>query len=198
MSHQLIGKISTAGDAEAELIARARAGDRDAFAALYTNHREDVYGYLVVRTRDRHLAEDLTQDVFVRALRRLETFGGRGANFAAWLTTIARNLHVDHVRSHRVKREVPVAELPEGDARDRSAETSALRELDIAEATETVATAMRVLTTPQRQCVRLRFFDDLSVRETADRMGKHLNAAKTLQHRALRGMQRFLTAEETA
>jgi len=199
VSQQVNVKIR-AGGAEPELVARARAGDREAFAALYTEHRKDVYRFLVRRTGDRRLAEDLTQEVFLRALRRIETFSGRrtGGGFGAWLAVIARNLHLDHLKLSRVQREVPVAEMADGDARDRSAEASALRELDIAEAAETVTAAMAVLTPYQRECVRLRYFEDLSVPETAARLGKGIGATKTLQFRAMRLMQSALASEEVA
>ncbi|WP_282795147.1 sigma-70 family RNA polymerase sigma factor [Streptomyces sp. CC224B] len=199
MSHQLIGKISPLGGAEPELIRRARTGDREAFALLYNAHRENVYRYLVHRTRDRHLAEDLTQEVFVRALRKIETFAWRGTNFAAWLTIIAKNLHLDYVRKPRVQREIPVAGMHDTDAaRDRSTEASVLRELSVAEAAVTVAAAMRSLTPAQQRCVRLRFLHELSVQETADRMGKQVNAVKSIQHRAMKGMQRALASAEVS
>ncbi|MGH1553105.1 BN159_2729 family protein [Streptomyces sp. L7] len=61
-------------------------------------HYHLVYGFLLVRTRNRHLAEDLTQEVFVRALRRIDVFTWQGTAFAAWLTTIAKNLYLDEPR----------------------------------------------------------------------------------------------------
>ncbi|MGI5196532.1 RNA polymerase sigma factor [Streptomyces sp. CA-288835] len=200
MSTQANPKISPPGGATTELVDRAHAGDREAFATLYNDHYSTVYRFLFSRTRDRHLAEDLTQEVFVRALRRIDTFDRRrtGGGFGAWLSVIARNLHLDHLKLHRVQREFPVAELHDSHTRDRSAESSALRELDIAEAKETVAAAMQVLNPYQRQCVRLRFLEELSVPETASRMGKGVGAVKTLQFRSLRLMEQALTSEEAA
>ncbi|MFF5594454.1 RNA polymerase sigma factor [Streptomyces althioticus] len=55
-------------------LTRARTGDPEAFAFLYREYRGTVYGYLLARTRDRHLAEDLTQEVFARALRNISGF----------------------------------------------------------------------------------------------------------------------------
>ena len=56
-----------------------------------------MHGFLLVRTRNRHLAEDLTQEVFTRALRRIDAFSWQGTAFAAWLTTIAKNLYLDEL-----------------------------------------------------------------------------------------------------
>ena len=196
MSTQVNGMIMAGGTPEPELIVRARAGDRTAFAALYTAHRDTVYRYLYNRTRDRNLAEDLTQDVFVRALSRLETFSApRSSGFAGWLSTIARNIHLDYVKLARVRLESLVDDVEEATCdHDRSAELSAMRELDIAEATHTVAAAMRDLTPYQRQCVELRFLEGLTVPETAARLDKGIGAVKTLQFRAMGIMRRTLTA----
>ncbi|MEU3096590.1 RNA polymerase sigma factor [Streptomyces sp. NPDC006967] len=189
-------KITSAGGTGTELVARAVAGDREAFAALYNEYRGEVFTNLYSRTRDRGLAEDLTQDVFLRALRRLETFSGpRASGFAGWLAVIARNIHLDHVKLARTRLEVPVAEMLDNDQLDRSAEASALRDLDVADATETVAYAMRTLNQAQRECVRLRFFEGLSVPETAAKLGKATGATKTLQFRAMEKMRAELAAE---
>lgn len=188
--------ITPPGGSGTELVTRAVAGDRDAFAVLYNEYRDEVFGYLYNRTRDRGLAEDLTQDTFLRALRRLETFSGpRASGFAGWLAVIARNIYFDHVKSARARLEVPVAEMLDVDQRDRSAEASALRDLDVAEAAETVAYAMRTLNTAQRECIVLRYFEGLSVPETAARLGKGIGATKTLQYRATQNMRAELAAE---
>ncbi|MEU0199176.1 MULTISPECIES: RNA polymerase sigma factor [unclassified Streptomyces] len=197
MPHKVNGKVRAGG---AELVAQACAGDRTAFAALYAKHYDDVFGFLYNRTRgDRQLAEDLTQDVFLRALRRLETFNSpRSSGFAGWLIVIARNIHLDHVKSAPVRLEVTVGEMADGDRRDRSAEASALRELEVAEAAESVEAALAVLNPYQRECVRLRFLEGLSVPETAARLGKGIGATKTVQFRALQQMRNTLTAEAVA
>ena len=197
MPHKVNGKVRAGG---AELIAQACAGDRAAFAALYAQHYDDVFGFLYNRTRgDRPLAEDLTQDVFLRALRRLETFNSpRSSGFAGWLMVIARNIYLDHVKLARTRLEVTVGEMVDGDERDRSAEASALRELDIADAAETVEAALAALTPYQRECVRLRFLEDMSVPETAARLGKGIGATKTVQFRALQQMRSNLTAQAVA
>ncbi|MGW0163625.1 RNA polymerase sigma factor [Streptomyces sp. NPDC003343] len=193
MSVQVTAKISPPGG-PGELVTRAIAGDRDAFATLYNDHRAEVYRYLVNRTRDRHLAEDLTQDVFLRALRRIETFRHQqtGGGFNGWLMTIARNLHTDHLKKARVQREVPVGDVFEADEFDPSAEEAGLRQLEIVEASRTVAAGMTALNPYQQTCIRLRYFEELSVPETAARMGKGIGAVKTLTFRSLRLMEQAL------
>lgn len=187
-------------DTAAALVARAKAGDRDAFARLYVAHYDEVYRFLLYRTRSKHLAEDLTQDVFVRALRRMETFRPLPeGTFVGWLMTIARNILIDHFKSGRSRLEVLADEFFDADELLDSAESDALRELEAIEAAETVAMAMTRLNDNQRRCLQLRFFEDLSIGETAERMGKNHGAVKTLTFRAVQSMQHALAeAEEVA
>jgi RNA polymerase sigma-70 factor (ECF subfamily) len=187
-------------DTAAALVARAKAGDRDAFARLYAAHYDEVYRFLLYRTRSKHLAEDLTQDVFVRALRRMETFRPLPeGTFVGWLMTIARNILIDHFKSGRSRLEVLADEFFDADELLDSAESDALRELEAIEAAETVAMAMTRLNDNQRRCLQLRFFEDLSIGETAARMGKNHGAVKTLTFRAVQSMQHALAeAEEVA
>ncbi|MEV5606973.1 sigma-70 family RNA polymerase sigma factor [Streptomyces sp. NPDC052225] len=198
MKPQASRKISPLGGPEPELVAAARTGDRDAFATLYNDHRDRVFRYVLLRTRDRALAEDLTQDTFVRALRRFETFTWQGREVGAWLYTIARNLITDHYKARRTQSEVPVAEMSDEDEIVPSAEDGALRHLEIVEARETIAFAMLALTDGQRSCVRARFFEDLSVEETATVMGRKAGAVKTLQYRAVQAMHLALTDQAVA
>ncbi|MFJ5638706.1 RNA polymerase sigma factor [Streptomyces sp. NPDC093223] len=190
MSSQANAKISP-------VVAQAVAGDRDAFAALYNDHHVVVSRYLYSRTKDSLLAEDLTQETFLRALRRIDTFQHMPttAGFLGWLFVIAKNLHLDHLKLYRTRCETPVAE-PLGDyRRDHSAgaEESAFREMAIVEARESVTAAMNQLTPYQRQVIELRFFEELSGPETAARLGKRLGAVKTAQFRAMSVMEQALT-----
>ncbi|MFC7909009.1 RNA polymerase sigma factor [Streptomyces nigra] len=198
MNHQANAKITPPRAAVPELVARAAAGDRDAFGTLYNEHYDVVFASLARKTGDRTLAEDLTQEVFVRALRRISTFTApRGGGFEGWLMVIARNIFLDHVKSARSRLEVPVAELFDGGL-DRSAEASALREMDAADAAETVTSAMRSLTPYQRKCIGLRYMDELSVPEVAAVMGKGEGAVKTLTFRAMTTMRQALAHQEVA
>ncbi|MGW2047920.1 RNA polymerase sigma factor [Streptomyces sp. NPDC001858] len=181
---------ATPGDRpEPELVARARSGDREAFAALYDEHYRVVYGYLFVRTRDRHLAEDLTQDAFARALSRIDAYTWQGTAFVAWLITIAKNLYLDELGRGRTRLETPVAEFHDFRQPGRAAESLALRELEAVEAHETVRTVLHSLNDHQRHCVELRFLDELTPAETAQAMGRSVGAVKTLTYRALRQLR---------
>ncbi|ELP65428.1 sigma-70 family RNA polymerase sigma factor [Streptomyces turgidiscabies] len=204
MSAQANAKISATGGLTAALVAKAGAGDRDAFATLYNEHRVPVYRFLRTRGCDEQLAEDLTQDTFVRALGRIGTFAERpnSGGFGGWLYTIARNLHTDHCRASRTKCEVAVAEIFETDERCDSAESSALRLLDAAEAAATVRAAMGSLPGAHQECLRLRFLEELPLKDAATRLDRTTGAVKTLTDRAKIGMRasvrRALAAEAVA
>ncbi|MFJ5778208.1 RNA polymerase sigma factor [Streptomyces sp. NPDC093094] len=174
---------------EPALVARAREGDREAFALLYREHYRGVYRYLLFRTRDRHLAEDLAQEVFVRALRGIGGFAWQGSAFAAWLTTIARNLYLDELGRSRTRRETPVAEPHDPVRRACGADSPPVRELEAVEACEAVQRALMTLSPPQRHCLELRFLGELSPEETAREMGRTVGAVRALTHRAMRQLR---------
>ncbi|MGW5176683.1 sigma-70 family RNA polymerase sigma factor [Streptomyces sp. NPDC004082] len=187
--------VSTPPDRpEPELLARARTGDREAFAALYDQHYRQVYGYLLVRTHNKHLAEDLTQEVFTRALRRIGSFTWQGTAFAGWLATIAKNLYLDELTLGRTRLETAVAEFHETHCTGPGTESLALRELEAIEAQETLHSVLHTLNAHQRHCLELRFLSEMSAQETALAMGRSVGAVKTLTYRALRNLREVTQA----
>src|SRR6059058_3318177 len=107
------------------LVERAQKGDRDALEELYLIHFDRIYSYLRVSVGNRHDAEDLTTQTFLRMLESIGRFRWQSAPFSAWLFRIAHNLAVDHFRTRRrvlVEDEVPE---PSGEE-ESSAEERAL------------------------------------------------------------------------
>ncbi|MFF9312204.1 sigma-70 family RNA polymerase sigma factor [Streptomyces sp. NPDC014748] len=195
MKHQATALISPPGGEVTDLATRAAGGDREAFAALYNEHRDVVYLFIARRTGDRLLAEDLTSETFIRALRRIDTFSAdrSSGRVGAWLVTIARNLISDHFKSARVQRELLVSDIhDDAVATVRSAETVALRNADYAELVGDLKAAMDALNSYQRATVRMRFLEGLSGPETAARLGKTSMAVKMAQHRAMAVMQQTI------
>ncbi|MCO6004369.1 sigma-70 family RNA polymerase sigma factor [Actinoallomurus purpureus] len=177
-----------AGDQDelCELVLRARAGESDAFAALYDRYVDLVYRYVYYRVGTHPLAEDLTSETFLRALRRMSVFTWQGKDFGAWLVTIARNLVLDHFKSSRYRMEICTAEPDEGDRWEEGPERAVLDSFTH----RALFSAVRDLGSEQRECVVLRFLHGLSVAETALVMGKNSGAVKALQHRAVRSLAR--------
>ncbi|WP_436774148.1 ECF subfamily RNA polymerase sigma factor, BldN family [Yinghuangia sp. YIM S09857] len=170
------------------LVELAQDGDGEAFAQLYDNYLDTVYRYIYYRVGGRAIAEDLTSETFLRALRRIGTFTWQGRDFGAWLVTIARNLVADHFKSSRFRLEVTTGEMLDANEVEASPEDCVLESLSNA----ALLDAVRRLNPQQQECVTLRFLQGLSVAETARIMGKNEGAIKTLQYRAVRTLARLL------
>jgi len=84
---------------EQALVQRVLDGDTEAFAAIYSNYRDVIQNYLERRCASIHLAEDITQETFIRALNKLDKFQDLGKGLAPWLTTLAHNTLINHIRS---------------------------------------------------------------------------------------------------
>lgn len=173
------------------LVQLAQEGDGEAFGQLYDAYSDTVYRYIYYRVSQKPLAEDLTSETFLRALRRISTFTWQGRDFGAWLVTIARNLVADHFKSSRYRLEVPTGEMLDSDQTESSPEDSVLAYLS----NKALLDAVCQLNSQQQECVTLRFLHGLSVAETAKIMGKNDGAIKTLQYRAIRTLARLLPAD---
>lgn len=174
------------------LVALAKGGDGEAFGLLYRAYVDVVFRYVLVRVGDRALAEDLTAETFVRALRRISTFTWQGKDIAAWFVTIARNLVVDNARSARFRLEVSIPNPGEVDPRVAGGpDAEVLRRLRDAR----LLAAVRALKPEQAECVVLRFLQGLSLAETALVLGRSEGAVKQLQIRAVQSLRRQLGDE---
>jgi RNA polymerase sigma-70 factor (ECF subfamily) len=173
------------------LVQLAQAGDAEAFGQIYEEYVDVVYRYLYVRCGSHHLAEDLTAETFVRALRRLDSFTWTGKDIAAWFVTIARNLVLDHTKSARFRMEVATAELLDPDEHADAPEAEVLHRMRDRRLLE----AVKDLKAEQQECIVLRFLQGLSLAETAAVMGRKENAVKQLQLRAVRSLHRALEGE---
>jgi RNA polymerase sigma-70 factor (ECF subfamily) len=175
----------------AALVELAQGGDADAFGLLYERYVDLVYRYVYVRVGSSHLAEDLTSETFIRALRRIDTFSWQGKDIAAWFVTIARNLITDNVKSARFRMEVTTADMIDADRRVDGPENEVLAHLRDSRLFD----AVKTLKPEQAECVVLRFMQGLSLAETALIIGKSEGAVKQLQLRAMRALHRELGGE---
>ncbi|WP_248962258.1 sigma-70 family RNA polymerase sigma factor [Sphaerisporangium perillae] len=171
------------------VVLRAKTGDADAFAALYDRYVDLVYRYVYFRVGSHALAEDLTSETFLRALRRIADFTWQGRDFGAWLVTIARNLVADHYKSGRYRMEVSTAEVLDTPLDGLHIPENAVVATMVS---ERVLRAVSDLNPEQQECVVLRFLHGMSLAETALIMGKKSNAIKALQFRAVRALARAL------
>ncbi|WP_326819428.1 sigma-70 family RNA polymerase sigma factor [Streptosporangium sp. NBC_01639] len=174
------------------LVLRAKTGDADAFGTLYDRYLDLVYRYVYFRVGSHPLAEDLTSETFLRALRRIADFTWQGRDFGAWLVTIARNLITDHFKSGRYRLEVSTAEVIDTPLDGANIPENAVV---AAMVNDRILSAVRSLGAEQQECVVLRFLHGMSLAETALIMGKKSGAIKALQFRAIRALARALPAD---
>jgi RNA polymerase sigma-70 factor (ECF subfamily) len=171
---------------EIRLIQRAKQGDRAAFAEIYDRHQPAIYRYIFYQVGDVATAEDLTSEVFVRLVEKIDRFTYQGRPLLAWLYTIARNLVTDY---HRRAGKSQALSLDEQLVADTIApEEAAEHRLT----QDRLAAAVALLTEDQRQVILLKFVEGLDNETTAQTLGKTIGSIKSSQHRALAALRRIL------
>jgi RNA polymerase sigma-70 factor (ECF subfamily) len=177
--------------ADERLLIEAAQRDRARFADIYEQYFELVYAYVARRVRDRATAEDLTSDVFHKALANLPRFKWTGAPFASWLFRIASNLIADRAkRKAKTSATSEDIELIPQDSRKDS--QSGLEDV------ERQAQLFRLvngLPEDQRRVIAMRFAEDKSIKEISNELGRSEGAVKQLQFRALQNLRAKLADE---
>ena len=162
------------------LVEHAQRGDREALEELYLIHFDRIYSYLHLSVGNRHDAEDITTQTFLKMLEAIGRFRWQSVPFSAWLFRIAHNLAIDHFRARRrVQWEDEVPEPP--GVEESSAEDQAMDSLG----QEGMLALIEQLSAEQRQVLTLKFLFGFANAEVAGILGKTEGAVKSLQHRAL-------------
>ena len=178
-------------ESEDLLVQRAVERDKAAFTSLYNNYIDRVYKYAYYRVSNNTDAEDITQEVFIRAWKAIDKYKKTGAPFAAWLISITHNLIVDY---YRARKKLVSLEMTE-----TSAQTNEINPETIAEASlnkEKVREAIFKLKIERQKVVLMRFIDGLSYDEIARVLNKSEGAVRVIQYRALSDLRRILTQSE--
>lgn len=174
---------------EEYLVQQAVNGDRAAFTELYDRNFDRIYRYIYVKIRNQAEAEDLTQDVFMKALEAIGSYQWRGLPFTAWLFKIAHNRVVDHLRKVAKEKRADLNEVHVVGMEDpvhiaeQHAEVQHLR------------AALERLPEAQREVATLRFVAQLSIAEVAKMLGKSEGTVKALQFNATASLRRALSGE---
>src|ERR1700684_3916375 len=168
--------------AEERLLVEAAQKDPTRFAELYEINFERVYAFIALRVHDRDAAEDLTSEVFHKALANLRRFEWRGAPFASWLFKIAANAIAD--RAQRGGKELAVDDPPE-----MAEDASVLEDLEEVERRARLFRLVEQLPEDQRRVITMRFAEEKSIREIAEALGRTEGAVKQLQFRGLQTMR---------
>jgi RNA polymerase sigma-70 factor (ECF subfamily) len=181
--------LAQPSDSELTLVQRAVRRDQIAFTTLYERHVERVFRHVRYMVPDRVDAEDITQDVFVKAWKSIQHYRWTGAPFVSWLIAIARNAVVDHYRSRKnLRRFEPTDDADTQPDPAFSMETR-MGSLEIRD-------AVMKLKGDKRKVIIMRFIDGFSHEEVAKALNKSEGAVRVIQFRALRELRQIVAADE--
>jgi len=180
-----------ATDEDASLAVRAGKGEPAAFGALYDRYVDAVYRYVFYRVRNDADAEDLTSEVFMRAMRAIPRYEPRQA-FLAWLYRIARNAVID--RARRARTQVSFEDALAHPNADKVVEPDAA--LLALSDSEVVRAAMAHLTPLQQEVIVLRYMEGFSTAEIAVLVGKREGTVRGIQFRALAALRELIPSRE--
>jgi RNA polymerase sigma-70 factor, ECF subfamily len=171
---------------EEQLVQRAINGDRDAFTQIYDLHFDKIYRYIYVKLRSQAEAEDLTQDVFIKAYEGIHSYKWRDLPFTAWLFKIAHNRVIDYVRKSSKEKKASLDEagaIASGDPVYITEQNFEVYQLK---------NALEKLPDAQREVATLRFISELSIAEVAHTLGKSEGTVKALQFNAIASLRKLL------
>jgi RNA polymerase sigma-70 factor (ECF subfamily) len=181
-----------ANGTDAALVVAAKAGDASAFGELYERYRDAIYRFCLARTGTAHDAEDLTSDVFVKALQSIDRYQDRGLPFAAFLYRIARNAAID--RSRTLKQPFSFDGLLVEPASKQNVELEAAFAVE----RSILLGALARLKQEHRDVIVMRFIEGYAALEVAQILGKTEGAIRTLQHRALERLRKEFDTVQAA
>jgi len=172
------------------VLIHAAKDNSEAFGLLYERYVERIYNYIYYRTGSVYDAEDLTERVFMRAMRHIQTYSDRGLPFSAWLYRIAHNLVANWYRDNSRRKEVPLEDSLAVQPRSEHPEQELLR----VEERERLLVVLRGIPGDRQQLILLKFVEHLSNAEIAVIMGRTEGAIKSLYHRTLLSLRDELDA----
>jgi RNA polymerase sigma-70 factor, ECF subfamily len=164
--------------------------DPNAFGELYDRFVERVYRYLYFRAGSHPEAEDLTEQVFLKAWEAIGRYRWQGRPFLAWLYRLAHNTHIDHVRTQK-----PTLSLNNDEHPVELASAAAAVELGRTLDADLLARALALLTLDQQQVIVMKFIEGLDNEQIAQTLNKREGAIRALQMRALMSLRRVLESE---
>lgn len=171
---------------DAELVRLAQSGQVEAFGTLYRRYVEPIFRFTRSRVSSERDAEDLTENVFLKAFEGLDSYEERGAPFGAYLYQVARNSIIDH---YRTSKPVESLESAEKYSDDRLGAEKGIVER---EAVSKIEQALENLPENYQEVIRLRLMMDLPTDQVAAWMNKKPATVRVLQHRALKALREAL------
>ncbi|RNF40526.1 RNA polymerase sigma factor SigX [Planococcus salinus] len=165
------------------------------FHRLYDQYHQDVFQFLIYLVKNRHLAEELMHEVYIRVFKAYDRFEGKSSE-KTWLFSIAKNVAIDHFRKAAVRKKHSMDhfdwETQQLVSHERIPEEVSMLNEDKVLLYQTLDTC----TGDQKMVIIMRFFQDLSIAETAEVLGWTQGKVKTTQHRAIKSLREKLTQQE--
>ena len=185
---------SAVRDEDAALARRASSGEAEAFGVLYDRYVDQVYRYVFYRVRNEAEAEDVTSDVFMRALRAIPKYEPRQA-FLAWLYRIARNAVIDRSRRQKARTQVSFEDALAHPMGDQTVDPNAglLAGSDAA----VVRAAMQQLTPLQQEILVLRYVEGYDTKTISQLVGKRDGTIRGIEFRALKQLRALIPSRES-
>jgi RNA polymerase sigma-70 factor, ECF subfamily len=170
---------------DVQLIKQVKEGDTDAFGVLYEQYSETIFRYVYSHLDNRLDAEDLTEEIFIRAWRALPKYDERGLPFTAFLFRIARNSLIDFYRQRKVVHSIEDMEIQSHDPGPEEVVNNQIENCDL-------RNTISALREDYQSVLVFRFLSGLSPEETAHVMQRSVGAVRVLQHRALTALKDLL------
>jgi RNA polymerase sigma-70 factor (ECF subfamily) len=183
----LVAALPLDWDAEADLVRRAKEGDREAWTTLYHRHQDVIFRYSLARLHHVQDAEDIVAQTFLRAVKSIGGYRHQGKPFVSWLYRIAQNLIRDQARKAKRRPEVSLEDLDH--AAFELGPEATLTRLDLMAAIDSLNSA-------QRDVLLLRFFVGLPMKEVAFAIGRSEAAAYSLQVRGIESLRRRILSND--
>jgi RNA polymerase sigma-70 factor (ECF subfamily) len=172
-------------DNESQIIESIKNGNLNDFSLLYDAYLDKIYRYIFFKTRQKETAEDITSDVFIKALSKIRTFDSSKASFSVWIYRIARNSVIDHYRSRKETVNIE-------DAWDLASDDNVEKDVQTNLSLKQVEEYIKKLKPEQRDLVVLRVWQDLSYKEISEIMGKDENNLRVSFGRIVSTMKKEL------
>lgn len=176
---------------EKQMVAAAQA-DPSKFSVLFEKYLDQIYNYIFHRIGDQNLTEDLTSEVFLKALENIQSFSWQGYPFSSWLYKIASNEVNQYYREHYKRTTISLHKINN----NLSHNPDFLAHLTQKEKKEQVINLVASLPENQQEAITLRFSENLSYKEIGKIMGKKSNAVRQLVYRALENLRDLISAND--
>lgn len=161
------------------------------FHRLYDEYHQDVFQFLIYLVKNRTVAEDLSQEVYMRVLKAYDKFEGKSAE-KTWLFSIAKNVAIDYFRKHNVRQKHTFDAFEWENEQLTSPERTPEQLFEMNEEMTQLLEALEQCSGDQKMVIIMRYFQELSIQETADILDWTESKVKTTQHRAIKTLRGIL------